>query len=63
VVSVLAIYPQARGTRPVECAYGPILNVVEKAGFSFGAFPKVGTYLEALRARPAWQETPKLPGL
>jgi glutathione S-transferase len=47
----------------IECAYGPILNVVEKAGLSFGAFPQVGAYLEALRARPAWQETPKLPGL
>jgi hypothetical protein len=40
-----------------------VLNVVEKASFSFGAFPKVNTYLEALRSRPAWQETPKLPGL
>jgi glutathione S-transferase len=46
-----------------DCAYGPILNVLEKAGFSFGAFPKVQAYLEALRARPAWRETPKLPGL
>ena len=47
----------------VECDYGPVLNAIEKAGFSFGAFPKVGAYLEALRSRPAWQETPKLPGL
>jgi len=47
----------------VECAYGPILNVIEKAGFSFGAFPKVGMYLEALRSRSTWQETPKVPGL
>src|SRR5262245_57239584 len=47
----------------VDCAYGPVLNVIEKAGFSFGVFPKVGTYVEALRSRPAWQETPKLPGL
>jgi|SRR5262245_9488652 len=46
-----------------DCAYGPILNVVEKAGFSFGAFLTVSAYLERLRARPAWQETPKLPGL
>jgi glutathione S-transferase len=47
----------------VECAYGPVLNVIEKAGFSLGAFPKVYAYLDAIRARPAWQETPKLPGL
>ena len=47
----------------VDCAYGPVLNVVEKAGFSFGPFPKVSAYMEALRARPAWKETPKLPGL
>src|SRR5215510_8039312 len=47
----------------VDCAYGPVLNVIEKAGFSFGAFPQVGTYLQALRSRPAWQEPPKLPGL
>lgn len=47
----------------VDCAYCPILNVVEKAGFSFAAFPKVKAYLDAMRARPAWQETPKLPGL
>ena len=47
----------------VECAYGPVLNVIEKAGFSFGTFPKVGSYLDAIRSRPAWQETPKLPGL
>jgi glutathione S-transferase len=47
----------------VDCAYAPYLNVIEKAGFSFGAFPKVRAYLEALRSRRAWQETPKLPGL
>jgi len=47
----------------VECAYGPVLNVIEKAGFSFDAFPKVRAYLDALRSRPAWKETPKLPGL
>jgi glutathione S-transferase len=47
----------------VECAYGPILNVIEKAGFSFGEFPQVRAYLEAIRSRPAWRETPKLPGL
>src|SRR6266568_856248 len=47
----------------VDCAYGPVLNVIEEAGFSFGAFPKVRAYLDALRSRPAWKETPKLPGL
>jgi len=47
----------------VDCAYCPALNVVEKAGFSYAAFPKVGAYLDACRARPAWKETPKLPGL
>jgi glutathione S-transferase len=47
----------------LECAYGPVLNVVEKAGFGFGDFPKTGAYLNAIRARTAWQQTPKLPGL
>jgi glutathione S-transferase len=47
----------------VECDYGPVLNVIEKAGFSFGEFPKVHAYLDAIRSRPAWKETPKLPGL
>ena len=47
----------------VDCAYCPILNVIEKAGFSFAEFPRVTAYLDAVRARPAWKETPKLPGL
>jgi glutathione S-transferase len=47
----------------VDCAYGPVLNVIEKAGFSFGDFPKTGAYLNAIRSRPAWQQTPKLPML
>lgn len=47
----------------VDCAYCPILNVIEKAGFSLADFPRVADYLEAVRARPAWKETPKLPGL
>ena len=47
----------------VDCAYGPVLNVLEKANFSFGQFPKVRAYLDAIRSRPAWKETPKLPGL
>jgi len=47
----------------VDCAYCPTLNIVEKAGFSFADFPKVAAYLNACRARPAWKETPKLPGL
>ena len=47
----------------VECAYGPVLNVIEKAGFGYGEFPNVGKYLEAIRSRPAGHEVPKLPGL
>ena len=47
----------------VDCGYCPILNVIEKAGFSFREFPRVTSYLETLRSRPAWKETPKLPGL
>jgi hypothetical protein len=37
------------------------LNAIDKAGFSFSGLPKTNVYLEALRARPAWKETPKLP--
>ncbi len=40
----------------VDCAYGPVLNVVEKAGFDFAPFPRMKAYLDALRARPAWKE-------
>ncbi len=47
----------------VDCAYCPVLNVIEKAGFSLAGFPKTTAYLDSCRARPAWQETPKLPGL
>lgn len=47
----------------VDCGYGPVLNVIEKAGFSFSRFPKVAAYLGAIRSRNAWKETPKLPGL
>jgi glutathione S-transferase len=47
----------------VDCAYGSVLNVIEKAQFSFADFPKVKAYLDAVRARPAWKETPKLPVL
>jgi glutathione S-transferase len=47
----------------VDCAYCPVLNVVEKAGFSLASYPNVSAYLNACRSRPAWQEVPKLPGL
>jgi glutathione S-transferase len=47
----------------VDCAYCPILNVIEKAGFSYAEFPRVSAYLDATRARPAWKDIPKLPGL
>jgi glutathione S-transferase len=47
----------------VDCAYCPILNVIEKAGFGLGESPRVSAYLDAVRDRRAWNETPKLPGL
>jgi len=47
----------------VDCGYGPVLNVLDRAAFSFAGFPKVRGYIEAIRARPAWKETPRLPGL
>jgi len=47
----------------VDCAYCPVLNVVEKAGFSFETLPKTKVYLDACRARPTWAQTPKLPSL
>lgn len=47
----------------VDCAYGPAFNAIEKAAFSFDSFPKVRAYLEAIRSRPAWKETPRLPML
>jgi glutathione S-transferase len=47
----------------VDCDFGPTLNVLDKAGFSFGDFPRVRAYLEAIRSRRAWNETPKLPML
>ena len=47
----------------VDCGYGPVFNVIEKAGFSLSEFPQVKAYLEAVRERPAWKETPKLPML
>ena len=47
----------------VDCAYGPVLNVIDKSGFGFAAYPKVAGYLEAIRNRKAWKETPRLPGL
>jgi GSH-dependent disulfide-bond oxidoreductase len=47
----------------VDCAYCPVFNVIEKSGFGFAEFPRVGAYLEACRGRPAWARTPRLPGL
>jgi glutathione S-transferase len=47
----------------VDCAFGPVLNALEKARFSFADFPKVRTYLEGFRSRPSWQATPRLPML
>jgi glutathione S-transferase len=45
----------------VDCAYCPIFNVIDKAGFSLAGFPQTSGCLDRLRARPAWRETPKLP--
>jgi glutathione S-transferase len=47
----------------VDCAYCPVLNVIEKSGFGFTEFPRVAAYLVASRARPTWVQTPRLPGL
>lgn len=47
----------------VDCAYCPVLNVIEKSGFGFAEFPRLTAYLDACRARPAWEQTPRLPGL
>jgi GST-like protein len=47
----------------VDCAYCPMLNVIEKSNFSFTQFPRVQAYLDACRARSAWGQTPRLPGL
>jgi glutathione S-transferase len=47
----------------VDCAYCPILNVIEKSDFSLAQFPRVAAYLDACRARPGWMQTPRLPGL
>ncbi len=47
----------------VDCGYGPVLNVLDKAGFKLDEFPKVAAYMEAIRSRRVWKETPKLPGL
>ena len=46
-----------------DCDYGPTFNILDKAGFNFSEFPNVRAYLDAIRSRRAWQETPKLPGL
>jgi glutathione S-transferase len=47
----------------VDCAYGPVLNALEKARFTFADFRHVQTYLDAFRSRPSWQATPRLPML
>jgi glutathione S-transferase len=47
----------------VDCGYCPVLNVLDKSSFSFAGLPKTAGYLDALRARPAWKSTPKLPPL
>ena len=47
----------------VDCAYGPVMNALEKARFTFADFPKVQAYLYTFRSRPSWQATPRLPML
>jgi GST-like protein len=47
----------------VDCAYCPVLNVIEKSGFGFAEFPRLAVYLDACRVRAAWVQTPRLPGL
>ena len=47
----------------VDCAYCPVLNVIEKAGFRLAGFSNTSAYLNACRARPAWKAVPKLPAL
>lgn len=47
----------------VDCAYTPVLNIIEKAGFSYQDFPRLRTYLDLCRARSALKDIPKLPGL
>ena len=37
----------------VDCDYGPLFNVLDRAGFSFVNFPRVCAYLEAIRSRRA----------
>jgi len=45
----------------VDCGYTPVLNVIEKAGFTYGDSPKVPAYMDACRSHPSRKETPKLP--
>jgi len=47
----------------VDCAYCPVLNVIEKSGFGLAEFSRVAAYLDACRARSAWAQTPRVPGL
>src|SRR5215469_8472372 len=45
----------------VDCAYCPILNVIDKSDFSLAQFPRVAAYLDACRARPGWCRRPGSP--
>jgi glutathione S-transferase len=40
-----------------------VLNVIEKSGFGYAKFPRLAAYLDACRARPSWEQIPRLPGL
>jgi glutathione S-transferase len=48
----------ARNRIAVKVIGGKIINITEKAGFSFEEFPKVRAYMDAIRSRPTWQKTP-----
>jgi len=47
----------------VDCDYGPVFKVIDRAGLNSTDFQNVRAYLDAIRLRRAWPETPKLPGL
>ena len=43
-----------------DIAYAPHFTLVAEGGYDFAPYPKVGRWLERLRARPAWKETAAL---
>ena len=47
----------------LDCAYCPVLKVIEKSGFGLAEFSRVAAYLDACRVRSAWAQTPRRLGL